>query len=158
MTKEQFETTKIENLQVSQRCYNALYRKGFRVIGDLVGQTPEQLKNIRNIGGKTFTELDEKLISIGFKLDDDGKYVIDTEKLIQDNIRMLAEASVKDLVDSICNLTNLISAKEKELNKLVTMLKTTEQELQDRTNQEYNIIRQENSVLENNKGKKYVIR
>lgn len=123
MTKGQLEKTKIENLQVSQRCYNALYRKGYRVIGDLVGKTPEQLQNIRNIGSKTFTELDEKLLSIGFKLDDDGGYVIDIDKLTTDNIEVLANASVKDLVDSIADLTKMISSKEKELNNLNTMLK-----------------------------------
>lgn len=152
------ERTKIENLQVSQRCYNALYRKGFRVIGDLVGQTPEQLQYIRNIGSKTFTELGEKLLSIGFMIDDDGKYAIDTEKLIQDNIEVLANASVKDLVDSITDLTKLISSKEKELNNLHIMLKNTVKELDARVNQEYDRITQEKNILEKNQGKKYVIR
>lgn len=158
MTKEQLEKTKIENLQVSQRCYNALYRKGYRVIGDLVGKTPEQLQYIRNIGSKTFTELDEKLLSIGFRLDDDGKYAIDIDKLITDNIEVLANASVKDLVDSIADLTKMISSKEKELNNLHIMLKNTVKELEDRVNQECDKIIQEKNVLENNQGKKYVIR
>ena len=158
MTKGQLEKTKIENLQVSQRCYNALYRKGYRVIGDLVGKTPEQLQNIRNIGSKTFTELDEKLLSIGFKLDDDGGYVIDIDKLTTDNIAVLANASVKDLVDSIADLTKMISSKEKELNNLNTMLKNTVKELSNRVNQEYDKIIQEKNILENNQGKKYVIR
>ena len=158
MTKGQLEKTKIENLQVSQRCYNALYRKGYRVIGDLVGKTPEQLQYIRNIGSKTFTELDEKLLSIGFRLDDDGKYAIDIDKLITDNIEVLANASVKDLVDSIADLTKMISSKEKELNNLNTMLKNTVKELSNRVNQEYDKIIQEKNILENNQGKKYVIR
>ena len=158
MTKEQLEKTKIENLQVSQRCYNALYRKGYRVIGDLVGKTPEQLQYIRNIGSKTFTELDEKLLSIGFRLDDDGKYAIDIDKLITDNIEVLANASVKDLVDSIADLTKMISSKEKELNNLHIMLKNTVKELEDRVNQECDKIIQEKNVLKNNQGKKYVIR
>jgi len=158
MTKEQLEKTKIENLQVSQRCYNALYRKGYRVIGDLVGKTPEQLQYIRNIGSKTFTELDEKLLSIGFRLDDDGKYAIDIDKLTTDNIEVLANASVKDLVDSIADLTKMISSKEKELNNLHIMLKNTVKELEDRVNQECDKIIQEKNVLENNQGKKYVIR
>ena len=158
MTKEQLEKTKIENLQVSQRCYNALYRKGYRVIGDLVGKTPEQLQYIRNIGSKTFTELDEKLLSIGFRLDDDGKYAIDIDKLITDNIEVLANASVKDLVDSIADLTKMISSKEKELNNLHIMLKNTVKELEDRVNQECDKIIKEKNVLENNQGKKYVIR
>lgn len=158
MTKEQLEKTKIENLQVSQRCYNALYRKGYRVIGDLVGKTPEQLQYIRNIGSKTFTELDEKLLSIGFRLDDDGKYAIDIDKLTTDNIEVLANASVKDLVDSIANLTKMISSKEKELSNLHIMLKNTVKELEDRVNQECDKIIQEKNVLDNNQGKKYVIR
>ena len=158
MTKGQLEKTKIENLQVSQRCYNALYRKGYRVIGDLVGKTPEQLQNIRNIGSKTFTELDEKLLSIGFKLDDDGGYVIDIDKLTTDNIEVLANAAVKDLVGSIADLTKMISSKEKELNNLNTMLKNTVKELSNRVNQEYDKIIQEKNILENNQGKKYVIR
>ena len=158
MTKEQLEKTKIENLQVSQRCYNALYRKGYRVIGDLVGKTPEQLQYIRNIGSKTFTELDEKLLSIGFRLDDDGKYAIDIDKLTTDNIEVLANASVKDLVDSIADLTKMISSKEKELNNLHIMLKNTVKELEDRVNQECDKIIQEKNVLDNNQGKKYVIR
>ena len=64
MTKEQLCGTRIEKLEVSNRCYNALYRSGYKIVGDFVGKTPAQLQKIRNIGEKTFNELTEKSISI----------------------------------------------------------------------------------------------
>lgn len=158
MTKEQLEKTNIENLQLSQRCYNALYRKGYRLIGDLVGKKREEIMNIRNIGEKTFSEFDEKLLSIGFMIDDDGFYSIDMDKLTADNLRMLHSASIKDLVDNINDLTKLISSKEKELINLHSMLRSTVKELQNRTNDEYELVQEENNALQNSNSIKYVKR
>lgn len=158
MTKEQLEKTNIENLQLSQRCYNALYRKGYRVVGDLVGKTREEIKNIRNIGEKTFLEFDEKLLSTGFMIDDEGFYTIDMDKLTADNLRTLHSASIKDLVDNINDLTKLILSKEKELINLHSMLRNTVKELQERTNNEYELVKEENEALQHSNNIKYVKR
>lgn len=158
MTKEQLEKTSIENLQLSQRCYNALYRKGYRVVGDLVGKTREEIKNIRNIGEKTFLEFDEKLLSTGFMIDDEGFYSIDMDKLTADNLRTLHSASIKDLVDNINDLTKLISSKEKELINLHSMLRNTVKELQERTNYECELVKEENEALQHSNSIKYVKR
>ncbi len=169
MTKEQLKRTKIEKLEVSQRCYNALYRKGYRIIGDLIGKTPEQLKRIRNIGEKTFNELTEKLDSIGFMIDDNGSYVIDTNKLIQENLKDLTSetymGTLEDALKELVSNTKKIENIDKQVLSLQLEKTSIESKNASLVNTIHNIYielkentQRDNDILQNNKGKKYVIK
>ena len=152
MTKEQLEKTSIENLQLSQRCYNALYRKGYRVVGDLAGKTPEQLQYIRNIGSKTFTELDQKLKSLSFKVNEKGVYEIDTDKLIQENLKDLTDETYMEKLSVI--LSELVSnAQEIEtIDKQILALQQQKVETLEKNTRNYR------KIIEDNKTKKYIIK
>ena len=169
MTKEQLEKTSIENLQLSQRCYNALYRKGYRVVGDLAGKTPEQLQYIRNIGSKTFTELDQKLKSLSFKVNEKGVYEIDTDKLIQENLKDLTDETYMEKLSVI--LSELVSnAQEIEtIDKQILALQQQKVERECRNTNLVNSIntiyktleentRNDRKIIEDNKTKKYIIK
>lgn len=169
MTKEQLCGTRIEKLEVSNRCYNALTRSGYRIVGDLVGKTPEQLQRIRNIGEKTFNELIEKIESIGFALNEEGTYVIDTDKLIQENLKDLTDETymekltgilselasntkeIENIDKQILDLQQQKVEKEKENTTLVNMVCSIYKTLEKNT-------KKEKDILEKNKTKKYIIR
>ena len=64
---EQF-THPIHELELSIRSENCLLRGGINTIGDLVQKTRDDLLKIRNLGKKSLTEIEEKLISIGYPM------------------------------------------------------------------------------------------
>lgn len=51
----------IENIGLSVRAYNALYRQGVRTVGQLMEYTEEKLSSIRNLGAKTVEEILRKI-------------------------------------------------------------------------------------------------
>ena len=58
----------IEELVLSVRSYNALRRANITTVGDLIEQINEGgLKNIRNLGVKSFSEIQTKLLVFGFE-------------------------------------------------------------------------------------------
>ena len=56
--------TSIDDLNLSVRAYNSLYRGGLRTLGDLREKSEEELLHIRNLGKKSFDEVIEKLKEI----------------------------------------------------------------------------------------------
>lgn len=62
-------TQKIEDLNLSARSFNSLDRSGIKFLGELVLMDANEVRNIKNLGTKSFDEVAEKLESLGFPLD-----------------------------------------------------------------------------------------
>ena len=57
----------IDELELSVRSNNALRRAGISTIGDLIDKlNAESVKNIRNLGSKSFREIQTKMLVFGF--------------------------------------------------------------------------------------------
>lgn len=61
---------KIEDLNLSARSFNSLDRSGLKFLGELVLMSEVEVKNIKNLGKKSFDEIAEKLDSLGFPIED----------------------------------------------------------------------------------------
>lgn len=57
---------KIDSLSLSARCFNCLDRSGLKYVGELVIMTENELKNIKNMGKKSYDEIAEKLEELGY--------------------------------------------------------------------------------------------
>lgn len=62
-------TQKIEDLNLSARSFNSLDRSGIKFLGELVLMSANEVKEIKNLGAKSFDEVAEKLESLGFPLE-----------------------------------------------------------------------------------------
>ncbi|OBV28977.1 DNA-directed RNA polymerase subunit alpha [Helicobacter sp. CLO-3] len=57
---------KIDTLNLSTRCFHCLDKMGIQYIGQLVKMSENDLKNIKNMGKKSYDEIAEKLASLGY--------------------------------------------------------------------------------------------
>jgi DNA-directed RNA polymerase subunit alpha len=65
--------TPIEDLNLSVRAYNCLKRSGLMTVGAVLEKSEEELLALRNFGRKSYDELREKLVDMGFlEADDEG--------------------------------------------------------------------------------------
>ena len=60
---------KIDDLNLSARSFNSLDRAGLKFLGELVLMSEVEVKNIKNLGKKSFDEIQEKLESLGFPIE-----------------------------------------------------------------------------------------
>lgn len=60
---------KIDDLNLSARSFNSLDRAGLKYLGELVLMSEVEVKNIKNLGKKSFDEIAEKLGSLGFPIE-----------------------------------------------------------------------------------------
>lgn len=58
----------IEDLELNVRPANCMKRAGIATIGDLIERTDEEVKNLRNLGSKSFDEIVDKLAERGLSL------------------------------------------------------------------------------------------
>ena len=58
----------IEELELSVRSFNCLKRAGINTVEDLVNKSPEDMMKVRNLGKKSFDEVQAKLRSLGCDL------------------------------------------------------------------------------------------
>jgi DNA-directed RNA polymerase subunit alpha len=58
----------IEDLDLSVRSFNCLKRAGINTVDDLITKSPEDMMKVRNLGKKSFEEVRERLLSLGFDL------------------------------------------------------------------------------------------
>ncbi len=58
--------TPIEDLQLSVRAYNCLKRSGLMTVGQVLEKSEDELLGLRNFGRKSYDELREKLIELGY--------------------------------------------------------------------------------------------
>ncbi len=63
----------IEDLDLSVRSYNCLKRAGINTVGELVRKTDEEMMKVRNLGKKSFEEVERKLNELGFSLSRSGE-------------------------------------------------------------------------------------
>ncbi len=61
--------TKIEQLDLSVRLYNALKRYGITTVGELLEKSEQEIMRSRGLGSKSFKELKEKLAEHGLSFD-----------------------------------------------------------------------------------------
>jgi DNA-directed RNA polymerase subunit alpha len=61
---------RIEDLNVSARSFNSIDRAGFKFVGELVLMSEVEVKNIKNLGKKSFDEISEKLDQLGYPIYD----------------------------------------------------------------------------------------
>lgn len=59
---------KIDTLNFSARCSNCLDKKGIRYIGELVLMKESELKEIKNLGKRSYDEIVDKLKEIGYQV------------------------------------------------------------------------------------------
>ncbi len=60
---------KIDDLNLSARSFNSLDRAGLKFLGELVLMSEIEVKNIKNLGKKSFDEIQDKLESLGFPIE-----------------------------------------------------------------------------------------
>ena len=60
---------KIEDLNLSARSFNSLDRAGLKFLGELVLMSEVEVKNIKNLGKKSFDEIYDKLESLSFPIE-----------------------------------------------------------------------------------------
>ncbi|KAA0236708.1 hypothetical protein EDM76_07750 [bacterium] len=58
--------TPIEDLALSVRAYNCLKRSGLMTVGQVLEKSEEELLGLRNFGRKSYDELRDKLIELGY--------------------------------------------------------------------------------------------
>ena len=58
--------TQIEDLQLSVRAYNCLKRSGLMTVGQVLEKSEDELLSLRNFGRKSYDELRDRLIELGF--------------------------------------------------------------------------------------------
>ncbi|MCC6382319.1 MAG: DNA-directed RNA polymerase subunit alpha [Dehalococcoidia bacterium] len=58
--------TPIEDLQLSVRAYNCLKRSGLMTVGQVLEKSEDELLGLRNFGRKSYDELRDKLIELGY--------------------------------------------------------------------------------------------
>lgn len=58
--------TPIEDLNLSVRAYNCLKRSGLMTVGQVLEKSEEELLGLRNFGRKSYDELKERLVELGF--------------------------------------------------------------------------------------------
>ncbi|MGN1114924.1 MAG: DNA-directed RNA polymerase subunit alpha [Oscillospiraceae bacterium] len=66
--KEKVLDMTIEELDLSVRSFNCLKRAGINTVNDLIGKSAEEMMKVRNLGKKSFEEVQEKLRSLGYDL------------------------------------------------------------------------------------------
>lgn len=57
----------IDEFDFSVRAYNCMKRAGINTIGDLTERTEEEMKKVRNLGGRGLQEIKEKMTSLGVR-------------------------------------------------------------------------------------------
>ncbi len=57
----------IEDLDLSVRSFNCLKRAGIHTVEDLLNKTESEMMKVRNLGRKSFEEVEQKLTSLGYK-------------------------------------------------------------------------------------------
>ncbi len=60
---------KIDDLNLSARSFNSLDRSGLKYLGELVLMSEVEVKNIKNLGKKSYDEIAEKLETLGFPIE-----------------------------------------------------------------------------------------
>jgi len=60
---------KIDDLNLSARSFNSLDRAGLKYLGELVLMSEVEVKNIKNLGKKSYDEIAEKLETLGFPVE-----------------------------------------------------------------------------------------
>src|SRR5207237_3598348 len=58
--------TPIEDLNLSVRAYNCLKRSGLMTVGQVLEKSEDELLSLRNFGRKSYDELRDKLVEMGF--------------------------------------------------------------------------------------------
>ncbi len=58
--------TPIEDLSLSVRAYNCLKRSGLMTVGQVLEKSEEELLGLRNFGRKSYDELRDKLVELGY--------------------------------------------------------------------------------------------
>lgn len=61
----------IETLDLSLRSYNCLKRAGINTVGELIQTSASQLKKVRNLGLKSYQEIEQKIADMGYSIIDD---------------------------------------------------------------------------------------
>lgn len=59
---------KVDTLNLSARCFNCLDRSGLKYVGELVKMSENEIKNIKNMGKKSFEEIADKLKELGYPI------------------------------------------------------------------------------------------
>jgi len=72
LTPERYNTS-IEDLSLSVRAYNCLKRSGLMTVGQVLEKSEEELLSLRNFGEKSYWELMDRLLEMGFVTDDDSR-------------------------------------------------------------------------------------
>jgi DNA-directed RNA polymerase subunit alpha len=61
-------TARVDDLGLSARSFNCLDRSNIKYIGEIVLMSQNDLKNVKNLGKKSYEEILEKLTEAGFSV------------------------------------------------------------------------------------------
>ncbi|SFV74642.1 DNA-directed RNA polymerase alpha subunit [hydrothermal vent metagenome] len=61
-------TTHIDSLGLSARSFNCLDRANIKLVGEIVLMSPSELKDVKNLGKKSYDEIVEKVQEFGFEV------------------------------------------------------------------------------------------
>jgi DNA-directed RNA polymerase subunit alpha len=72
---------RIDELGLSPRSFNCLDRSEIKFVGEIVIMTQNELKNVKNLGKKSYEEILEKIEEFGFSVESDlAQEIVDTFK------------------------------------------------------------------------------
>lgn len=135
--EEDTERLSIDNMGFSIRTLNSLKRAKIESLVDLENITEEQLKKVRNLGSKCFSEIVDKMkeYGISFKEDEQHEEQKDrntdkkTERLKIENVRFLPYTFKCLKSAGITSLTDLSNITEKQLRNIRNLKKENADEV-----------------------------
>ena len=106
----------IEELDLSIRSFNCLNRAGIITVQDLMENTDEEIRNIRNFGKKSYDEVIDKLQSIGIEIID-GNFKFAGAELSESNKEQTDNTNENIIIriEHEINNSNIFSEEEKEM-------------------------------------------
>lgn len=84
VSKTQFVTTTLEDLDLSVRSYNCLKRSDIKTVNDLCNMKESELMTVRNLGKKSYKEILEKLAKLDLHLQKDDKSIDEDNESLEE--------------------------------------------------------------------------
>jgi DNA-directed RNA polymerase subunit alpha len=106
--------TPIEDLGLSVRAYNCLKRSGLMTVGQVLEKSEDELLALRNFGRKSYDELKQRLIDLGYWVESGEPSNGAGEPGGDDDLSPLGAALVQALRDAGEDPTDLVTKEEEE--------------------------------------------
>jgi len=116
-------STQIEDLQLSVRAYNCLKRSGLMTVGQVLEKSEDELLSLRNFGRKSYDELRDRLIELGY-LSAEGpeeEVAVEAPSVIEEEElpAVVARAAEAPPVEEVAALEPVVVAQEPAAEEVV---------------------------------------